>query len=262
MKFFIAIITAAVLTLAGLSVAAEKQQPFYPGEKLVFDLKWTIIKAGEATLEVLPVETVNGVKAYHFVMTAKSLPFLDVFYKIRDQIDAYIDTEITHSILYKKKQHEGSTRRDEELIFDWEKKEVQYSNFGEKKDPLPLSPGAFDPLSAFYYTRFFDLEEGMVIERPVTDGKKCVIGKASVKKREQIKVSGKTYDAFLIEPELKHIGGVFEKSKDAKIKLWVSADHRRIPLRIESKVIVGSFVAELISAEGIKRKDNKKADTN
>jgi len=260
MKYYTVILM--IVMLVGSSAAAEKQQPFYPGEKLVFDLKWTIIKAGEATLEVLPVETVNGVKAYHFVMTAKSLPFLDVFYKIRDQIDAYIDTEITHSILYKKKQHEGSTRRDEELIFDWEKKEVQYSNFGEKKDPLPLSPGAFDPLSAFYYTRFFDLKEGMVIERPVTDGKKCVIGKASVKKREQIEVSGKTYDAFLIEPELKHIGGVFEKSKDAKIKLWVSADHRRIPLRIESKVIVGSFVAELISAEGIKRKDNKKADTN
>jgi hypothetical protein len=127
---------------------------------------------------------------------------------------------------------------------------VQYSNFGEKKAPLPLSPGAFDPLSAFYYTRFFDLKENMVIERPVTDGKKCVTGKSTVRKREQIEVSGKTYDAFLIEPELKHIGGVFEKSKDAKIKLWVSADHRHIPLRIESKVIVGSFVGELISAEG------------
>lgn len=250
MKYFAAILT--IFMLVGLSAAAEKQQPFYPGEKLVFDLKWTIIKAGEATLEVFPIETVNGVKAYHFVMTAKSLPFLDVFYKIRDRIDAYIDTEITHSIIYKKKQHEGSTRRDEELIFDWEKKEVQYSNFGEKKDPIPLTPGTFDPLSAFYYTRFFDLKEGMVIERPVTDGKKCVIGKASVKKREQIEVSGKTYDAFLIEPELKHIGGVFENSKEAKIKLWVSADHRRIPLRIESKVIVGSFVGELISAEGMK----------
>jgi hypothetical protein len=41
---------------------------------------------------------------------------------------------------------------------------------------------------------------------------------------------------------------VFEKSKDAEIELWVSADKRRVPLRIKSKVIVGSFVGELISA--------------
>lgn len=36
--------------------AAEKNFPFYPGEKLVFHLKWGFIPAGEAVLEVLPVE--------------------------------------------------------------------------------------------------------------------------------------------------------------------------------------------------------------
>jgi hypothetical protein len=61
-------------------------------------------------------------------------------------------------------------------------------------------------------------------------------------------VGGKTYEAYLLKPEMRHIGGVFEKSKDAEIELWVSADKRRVPLRIKSKVIVGSFVGELISA--------------
>jgi len=70
-------------------------------------------------------------------------------------------------------------------------------------------------------------------------------------KREKIKVASGTYDTFLVEPDLQHIGGVFEKSKDAKLKIWVTADKRRIPVKIKSKVIVGSFVAELISAEGI-----------
>ena len=68
---------------------------------------------------------------------------------------------------------------------------------------------------------------------------------------EIIKIEGVTYDTFLMEPELKHIGGVFEKSKNAKIKLWITADKRRIPVKIKSKVIVGSFVGELISAEKI-----------
>jgi len=54
-----------------------------------------------------------------------------------------------------------------------------------------------------------------------------------------------------VEPDLQHIGGVFEKSKDAKLKIWVTADKRRIPVKVKSKVRVGSFVAELISAEGI-----------
>ena len=54
------------------------------------------------------------------------------------------------------------------------------------------------------------------------------------------------YDAFLIEPEIEHISGVFKKSKKAKIQIWLTADERRIPLRIKSKVAVGSFVADLV----------------
>jgi hypothetical protein len=65
-------------------------------------------------------------------------------------------------------------------------------------------------------------------------------------------VKSGTYDTYLIEPEIKHIGGVFEKSKNAKIKLWVTADKRKIPVKIKSKVVVGSFVGELVSATGLK----------
>ncbi|MCP4106069.1 MAG: DUF3108 domain-containing protein, partial [Desulfobacteraceae bacterium] len=186
---------------------------------------------------------------YHFVMTAESNSFIDAFYKVRDRIDAYSDINMTQSILYKKKQKEGKTSRDILVRFDWEKKQAHYSDFGKKREPVSLLLGAFDPLSAFYYTRFADMKEKLVIERPITDGKKCVTGKVTVKRREKIKIRGKTIDTWLLEPELKHVGGVFEKSKDAKIQIWVSADKRRIPIRIKSKVVVGSFVGELIRIE-------------
>jgi hypothetical protein len=54
----------------------------------------------------------------------------------------------------------------------------------------------------------------------------------------------------LLEPDLEHIGGVFEKSKNAKLMVWVTADEARIPVKVKSEVIVGSFVAELIKVEG------------
>jgi hypothetical protein len=92
---------------------------------------------------------------------------------------------------------------------------------------------------------------GKTFTRPVTDGKKCVIGKGFVKSRETIEVMGKAYDTFRVTPELTHIGGVFEKSKDAEIQVWFTADHRRIPVRVKSRVIVGSFYADLVSAAGL-----------
>ena len=240
-----------LLTIFFAPVFAEDSKPalpFYPGEKLTFVLRWGIVHAGEATLEVLPFETVNGKEAWHFVMTAKTNSFIDTFYKVRDQIDAYADAGLARSLLYKKKQREGKSKRDIVVTFDWENSRAQYVNKGSAKPPLSLMPGTFDPLSAFYFSRMTDFKTGTVVKRPITDGKKNVMGQITVKKRETIKIGETSYDTFLLEPDLKDVSGVFEKSKDSKIQLWVTADEKRIPVKIASRVIVGSFVGELVSA--------------
>ncbi len=239
-----------LLWIFALAAWADESPPFVPGEVLKFDLKWEFIKAGEATLAVRPATRVDGTEALHFVMKAKSLPYLDLFYKVRDRIDAYTDTAVTRSLLYEKKQREGKTHREIVVTFDWEKNQALYTNFGKPKAPISLMEGTFDPLSAFFFVRTIPPAVDLTVERPVTDGKKNVIGRAHYVKRETIEVDGRSYDTFLIEPDIEHVGGVFEKSEDAKIQVWITADHRRIPVRIKSKVIVGSFIGELVSAEG------------
>jgi hypothetical protein len=249
----ILIIVTTILLISGAGENLEANEivhPFSPGEKLTFQLKWVFIPVGEAVLEVLPIETRSGINAYHFVLTAKTNSFFDKLYKVRDRIDAYTDVEMTRSVLYKKIQREGKRKRDVVVNFDWQKSQAQYSNFNKKQAPIELLPGSFDPLSAFYFMRLSDLKNA-VLKRPVTDGKKCVIGRVTVIKRETIRVEGNTYDTYLIEPELKHIRGVFEKSKDARIQLWVTADRRHIPVKIKSRVVVGTFVGELVTAEGL-----------
>lgn len=232
--------------------AVEKAIPFHPGERLTFQAKWGFIPAGEAVLEILPIETLDGVRSYHFVMTAKTYPYIDLFYKFRERIDAYTDLQMTRSLLYRLKK-EGKKKKQVLVNFNWDRQEAQYSNFGEKRKPISVMPGSFDPLSVFYAFRLHDLKENKVLKNPVTDGKKCVMGKATVLKRETIKVVSGTYDTYLVVPELAHLGGVFEKAKNAKIEIWVTADKRRIPVKIKSKVVVGSFVGELISIEKISR---------
>jgi len=39
------------------------------------------------------------------------------------------------------------------------------------------------------------------------------------------------------------------KGSYAKIKIWITADERMIPVKLASKVVVGSFVGELVSIE-------------
>lgn len=239
-----------IASAAWAGAATTPTQAFRPGERLTFVLKWTIIPAGEAVLEVLPQEHMAGLDANHFVLTARSNAFVDAFYMVRDRIDAWSDAAMRQSLLYRKKQHEGSTRRDITVFFDWEAMSAQYINQSEAQEPISIADGTFDPLSIFYWSRLAELVVGGRIQRSVTDGKKHVLGMADVVRRETIKVPAGTFDTFLIEPDLAHVGGVFEKSPNAKVQLWVSADHRRLPVKLKSKVIVGSFSGELVSMTG------------
>ena len=122
---------------------------------------------------------------------------------------------------------------------------AQYVNGNDVREPIAITEGSFDPLSIFYWSRFPPLAVGGRLQRPVTDGKKHVLGVAHVVRRERIRVPAGSFDTFLIEPDLRHVGGVFEKSPDAKLQLWVTADRRRLPVKLKSKVVVGSFTGEL-----------------
>jgi len=113
---------------------------------------------------------------------------------------------------------------------------------------LHCRPG-FDPLSAFYYVRTLNFKENDVVKRPVSDGRTSIMGRARVVKRQVIDLPDRSYDTFLLEPSMEKIGGVFEKEKGAKIKVWVTADHRHIPVKIASKISIGSFVGELVQIE-------------
>lgn len=220
---------------------------FEPGEKLSYRLSWGFIPAGEATLEVMPMTEINGQPARHFVMTASTNSFVDVFYKVRDRVDAFTDIDMTRSLLYRKQQREGNTIRDVEVLFDWHKNQAFYkeTRAGDKKT-IDLQPGTFDPLSAFFYSRMQSLRQGYFVERYVSDGKKNLVGRLAVKNKQMTSVSAGNFNTILLEPDLKDLGGVFEKDSKAKLKLWVTSDSRHLLVKIKSKVVVGSFVAELI----------------
>ncbi|MFC1863018.1 DUF3108 domain-containing protein [Thermodesulfobacteriota bacterium] len=228
--------------------AIETPLPFNPGEKMIFRVKWEFVPAGKAILEVMPFESVNGKQSFHFVFTARTNKYVDFFYKVRDRVDSYVDIKMTRSVLYKKEQ-KGNSKQDIVVTFDWKNRLAHYSGPDNHQEPIIILPGTFDPLSVFFAYRLYDLNKTTKVITPVTDGKRCVLGNAERIKKERIKVLAGEYDTYLVEPEMENIDGVFKKSKNAKLQIWVTADDRRIPVQIKSKIAVGSFVAELVSYE-------------
>ncbi len=249
---------AALLTLPLMKRMAFAQtgsmaaviSAFQPGEKLTYELGWQFVVAGHATLEVHPDKEFEGRMVRKFRMTARTRNFVDHIFKVRDSLTSITEYDVSRALAFKKIQREGDEERDETIHFDWENLQAHYhEEISGERDSTPIKDNTLDPLSAFYFVRNQTFDVGSVIEGPLTDGRKCKIAQIHVVARETIKVNGTKYDTFRLVPDIKDVGGVFKKSKDAKLEMWCTADHRHIPVLLKSKVIVGSFKAELASME-------------
>jgi hypothetical protein len=225
-----------------LAVAA----PFLPGEKASYQVRWSFVVGGQVDIAVEKNRRFNDLDAWHFSLAAKTYPYVDLFYKVRERIDSYTDKGINHSLFYSKVE-KGKNRRDIKVSFDWQTNEAIYQNFDEKPRTVKIEEGTFDPLSVYFFLRTRDIGRISSMTRPVTDGKTLVLGTAKILRRESIAVPAGHFDTYVVEPDMKKVQGVFEKSKNARLLVWLTADSRHLMVRAESKVVVGSIVAELIS---------------
>ena len=108
-----AVLTAAfILQLffaPGLSAAEENMDDW--GEQMTFEVRWSFVVAGIATLEFFPEEELNGTSVNYYVYKARTSKFVDLFYKVRDIIESFTDPDLNRSIIYRKTQR-GKSEKD------------------------------------------------------------------------------------------------------------------------------------------------------
>jgi len=231
---------------AGETKARERNIPFVPGEKLVYQGRWGAIPAGEIIMEVLAKVNVNGKEAYHFTMTTKTNAVVDLIYKVRERQDSYVDADMTHSLLYKKRT-ESKHARDVVITFDWDKMLATRSNFGKKDDSVHVLAGSFDPLALFYALRLQDIKENSVLEIPVTDGNMNIATKATVAKGGKIMIGDKSLETFEVVPDMARLEDVVKQKGEPHLKIWFTADGNKVPIKIQMQKGLISFVFDLVS---------------
>ena len=238
----------AVMAILAFSAPARGgiKVPFGPGERLTYEIYWTFVHAGDAVLEVMDDTEVDGTPARHFKATASTVPWVDKFYKVRDSMDAWTDEGVTRSLRYKKDQNEGSYHKSVDLVFDKQAGQTRRFVRGELKHTLDQPPDVFDPMSILFSFRKQILYKTMRFRANVTDGKVSVVGQAFVEGMEDLETPMGVIPTFRVRLDISHLSGVFKKSPDGELLVWFSADSRRLPVKVRSKVVVGHFTMELV----------------
>jgi hypothetical protein len=246
MKNYMYSVISAVALFA-LACSASAVWAFKVPEKLTYDLTWTGIKAGTATLEII-----QNSATMQIVSTAKSADWISFFYTVNDRVESVLRSPQPPSLIgqpqsYRMKIREGRHRRDREVVFDLGGRSALYIDHlrGEKKS-IPLHDTVFDPLSSFYYVRTMKLEVGRSVFVDILDNKKLWNVEVLVLGKEKIRTKLGSFDTIVIKPLMKS-EGIFNRKGD--ILIWLTDDERRLPVMMRTKVVVGSVTATLVGGQ-------------
>lgn len=206
------------------------------------------VNAGTAKLEV---ENTNrrfyGREAYHIVGIGKSNPAFDMFFKVRDRFESYVDINGIFPYLFVRRTREGGYVRDDDVYFD-------HINLVAKsrRDTTEITRYIQDIVSASYYARTLSadtLEEGDYISVNFFLDDSTYISVIEFAGRQIVETELGIFRCLAFKPMVA-TGEVF--SNPYPMTLWVTDDENKLPVLGKSAVLVGSVKMELIKYSGLK----------
>jgi hypothetical protein len=231
-------------------VYQPKILPFEAGEKEVYRASWNGM-ISVATAEVRTVPTVvDGKKVFKVRVDAKTSKVLDLIWKMRDTITSTFEAKGLSPLRYTFHQKENSRVINTDARLDPVTKRwaVNRQQEGKRAKIYEFeSQNTLDPITAVYLARSLDFKVGDRLYFKIFGGRYRYLLELFVEKKEPVSLeSGKTVEAFRVIPRIQNTtkNGYASRLNDATI--WLSADERRVPIKLSSKIVFGSVHLELI----------------
>jgi len=218
--------------------------PFAPGEVARYSVTWdgagVNLSAGEI---VLSVDSPH----YRLQATATTAPWVARFFEAEDRFVTTTDPSLV-PLVHERDQREGRRHVTRAFVFDAAARRVRSGRTvadarGGAAVLLPLPDGSRDALAALYYVRTLPLTPGSRVQFPVNEAGRNLVVDVAVHGTEEITVGGRTVQAVRLEPSL--IERV-QRRRAVASTVWISADARRIPLKIDLSAGFGRLVLELV----------------
>jgi len=224
--------------------ATSPKRAYVRGEVLTYRMHYGWIDAGWVKIEVQnEAREVGGKKTYHFVGTGESNKTFDLFFKVRDRYESYVDEESQLPWIFIRRVNEGGFLIHQDYIFNPWKKKVDVGN-GTCYD---VPENCQDMVSAFYYARglnYSAAKPGDVFPIASFVDKEVFNLKIRYMGKDTISTTLGKIACIRFCPILQK-GRIFKRPED--LNAWISDDANRIPIRVQAKILVGSVKMDLTS---------------
>jgi hypothetical protein len=220
---------------------AERGVPFKVGETLSWDVSWSsYLTAGTAVATVKEKKPSFNSTAYYIVAEGRPTPLLSKLYSIYYKMDTLLDS---YTLLPQRGSvytEEGKRHRFKTTQFDRAGRKVffEYKSDTTAKADFPTSAVTQDALSAIYVLRAIPLKAGDRMTMPVSDNGVNYKVQFDVGALESLKTPLGVQSAWRVRLS------VFDDANKAigkNVAIWMSDDARRLPLKLQADLPVGSF---------------------
>ena len=257
------VLTAFFLLLISTSIVLGQSEPkntaFTFGEELQFEVTYGWLNLAEAKLQV-GRKVINEAARPHFKIDAfgKTKGAATIFGKVNDNWGTHLDTGTLLPTLSYRHIEEGKYRKHEKVYFDQVNRTAKMELYDRDNRVLKdtkefkLPSQVQDLVSGFYFLRTLDLsnlKKGQVILITGFFDKEIYNLKLIFEGTEQLETSlglKKTYIFSPLVPPNKLFRG------DYPVKVWVTSDQNKIPVKIKADLFIGSLNIDISSAKGLR----------
>jgi hypothetical protein len=245
--------TADAQESAKVAPAVPLYQPkFYPyenGEQASYKASWNGVPVATAEIQTTPI-TVEGKKFYRVRIDAKTSRGLDLIWKMRDSITSVFEAKSLAPSRFVFSQRENSRAIDTEAKFNQASKQWSVNRWQEGKKPSVYdfqSHNTLDPITAVYLARSLDLKVGENLFFNVFGGRYQYLLELKVEKKEPVELeSGAVIETFKVVPRITNLTKKGYAGRVTEAAVWISADERRMPVKLWSKIFAGNVYMELV----------------
>ena len=267
MKNLVIILFPFCLFLSVLSTGQDfhyrkiNNNAFGTGEKLYYKVYYESlitgkVNAGTATLEVKNCKRhFNNREVYHIIGIGKSNPAFDMFFKVRDRYESYVDKEAIMPYLFIRHTKEGGYVKNDNVYFDHENLTAKSSKTTKK-----ITRYIQDIISASYFARTLNadtLKENDIISVNFFLDDSAYISVIQFMGIQNVETELGVFRCLTFRPMVA-TGEVF--SNPYPMTLWVTDDENKLPVLGKSAVIIGSIKMELIRYSNLKNPIKAKLD--
>lgn len=221
-------------------------------EKVYLDIHYLGMTVGKIMFTNKGKVMINGKEVWHFHARFKSAPFYSNIYELDDTVDTYVTTADFLSIKYSLIQRESKQDVDDLQLYDRDQFKTFWfynqkksdGSVKNKQDEKPMPFFAIDPFSVVFLYQGLPLKDGDLYEIPLVNKGKILIFKSLVEGREKIETEKGSRNAIRVHATTKYTG---ESLKSGDMYLWFSDDDKKILLKAQAKIKIGSVTADIVN---------------